>query len=81
MNLREYNTVYARLKTTFIAMFKFIIFSITYIKSKDSKVVQSADIGEIRFFFNEFGFGYPTALSDNRFHRTLFSIFKGTFST
>lgn len=45
------STVYARLKTTFIAMFKFIIFSITYIKSKDSKVVQSADIGETTIFF------------------------------
>ena len=42
------STVYARLKTTFIAKFKFIIFSIAYIKSK---VVQSADIGEINFFF------------------------------
>ena len=41
------STVYARLKTTFIAKFKFIIFSIAYIKSK---VVQSADIGEINFF-------------------------------
>lgn len=41
------STVYARLKTTFIAKFKFIIFSIAYIKSK---VVQSADIGEIIFF-------------------------------
>ena len=41
------STVYARLKTTFIAKFKFIIFSIAYIKSK---VVQSADIGEITFF-------------------------------
>lgn len=42
------STLYARLKTTFIAKFKFIIFSIAYIKSK---VVQSADIGEINFFF------------------------------
>lgn len=41
------STVYARLKTTFIAKFKFTIFSIAYIKSK---VVQSADIGEITFF-------------------------------
>ena len=41
------SSVYARLKTTFIAKFKFIIFSIAYIKSK---VVQSADIGEINFF-------------------------------
>ena len=41
------STLYARLKTTFIAKFKFIIFSIAYIKSK---VVQSADIGEINFF-------------------------------
>lgn len=41
------STVYARLKTSFIAKFKFIIFSIAYIKSK---VVQSADIGEIIFF-------------------------------
>lgn len=41
------SSVYARLKTTFIAKFKFIIFSIAYIKSK---VVQSADIGEIIFF-------------------------------
>lgn len=41
------STVYARLKTTFIAKFKFNIFSIAYIKSK---VVQSADIGEIIFF-------------------------------
>ena len=41
------STVYARLKTTFIAKFKFNIFSIAYIKCK---VVQSADIGEIIFF-------------------------------
>lgn len=72
------STVNARLKTTFIAKFKFIIFSIAYIKSK---VVQSADIGEINFFFKEFGFGYPTARTDNKFHPTLFSIVKGTFGT
>lgn len=72
------STVYARLKTTFIAKFKFIIFSIAYIKSK---VVQSADIGEIIFFFKEFGFGYPTARTDNKSHPTLFSIVKGTFGT
>ena len=41
------SSVYARLKTTFIAKFKFNIFSIAYIKCK---VVQSADIGEIIFF-------------------------------
>lgn len=72
------STVYARLKTTFIAKFKFIIFFIAYIKSK---VVQSADIGEINFFFKEFGFGYPTARTDNKSHPTLFSIVKGTFGT
>lgn len=72
------STVYARLKTTFIAKFKFNIFSIAYIKSK---VVQSADIGEINFFFKEFGFGYPTARTDNKSHPTLFSIVKGTFGT
>lgn len=72
------SSVYARLKTTFIAKFKCIIFSIAYIKSK---VVQSADIGEINFFFKEFGFGYPTARTDNKFHPTLFSIVKGTFGT
>lgn len=72
------STVYVRLKTTFIAKFKFIIFSIAYIKSK---VVQSADIGEINFFFKEFGFGYPTARTDNKSHPTLFSIVKGTFGT
>ena len=72
------STVYARLKTTFIAKFKFISFSIAYIKSK---VVQSADIGEIIFFFKEFGFGYPTARTGNKSHPTLFSIVKGTFGT
>lgn len=72
------STVYARLKTTFIAKFKFIIFSIAYIKSK---VVQSADIGEINFFFKEFGFWYPTARTGNKSHPTLFSIVKGTFGT
>lgn len=72
------STVYARLKTTFIAKFKFNIFSIAYIKCK---VVQSADIGEIIFFLKEFGFGYPTARTDNKSHPTLFSIVKGTFGT
>lgn len=88
MNLRENNSslwlqdisehCIRTSQTTFIAKFKFIIFSIAYIKSK---VVQSADIGEINFFFKEFGFGYPTARTGNKSHPTLFSIVKGTFGT
>ena len=94
MNLREYNSSlclqvrYLRaLYTQVSKLLLLLCVSLLFLPSrtlnpKTPKLfkVQTL-IGEIKIFFKEFGFGYPTACTDNKFHPTLFSIVKGTLST